>query len=167
MKISCLRYGVHLLDQRAGLRWVFFFFSLSSILSKLTRLQSSYALIIPSHPPFTLSLSLFHFTLPRMYSYRPNSTHQNLSQGTAAKVLPPILPKLAKRPAETNAIRDLTPAWSPDVGVLCATWNSGCGIGRAALLASGMACGLARVDFIKGEWKEPLGERDLGALRGD
>jgi hypothetical protein len=33
------------------------------------------------------------------------------------------------------------------------------------MLASGMACGLGRVDWVKGEWKEELGDKDLGALR--
>lgn len=63
--------------------------------------------------------------------------------------------------ADLNARRMTSSAWAPEIGVLCASWNSTCGIGRAGLLASGMACGLARLDvMVDGRWKvAPGGSR--------
>lgn len=70
----------------------------------------------------------------------------------------------AKRSFSDKALKDLngrhavSQAWAPDVGVLSAAWNSGGGIGRAGLLASGMACGLARVDvLVDGRWRPGVG----------
>lgn len=63
-------------------------------------------------------------------------------------------PKLSKKNTDrTFAARELTPAFSPRIGVLAVSWCNGTGLGRAGLLATGMACGLARIDVCDGQWK--------------
>jgi len=64
---------------------------------------------------------------------------------------------------DLNARRASSQAWSPDVGVLSVAWNSSCGIGRAGLLASGTACGLARIDvMVDGQWRPGVGRTREG-----
>lgn len=41
-----------------------------------------------------------------------------------------------------------TAAWLPEVGVHKVSWNSSNGLRNAGWLASGMACGLARVEWV-------------------
>jgi transcription factor C subunit 6 len=41
-----------------------------------------------------------------------------------------------------------TATWTPNVGVHKVTWNSMNGLRHAGWLASGMACGLARIEWV-------------------
>lgn len=92
-----------------------------------------------------------------------NILPQNLSLNRS---LPSVLSKHKDATARTNAIRGQVVAWEPEIGVLCARWNSANGIGRAGLLASGMACGLVRIDFVEGHWKgSGLTEREARLMR--
>lgn len=51
-----------------------------------------------------------------------------------------------------NGIPEPSALWHPTVGVNAVAWNSGCGLASAPWLASGMACGLVRVDYLEGSW---------------
>lgn len=51
-----------------------------------------------------------------------------------------------------NGAPEPSALWHPSVGVNTVAWNSGCGLASAAWLASGMACGLVRVDYLEGSW---------------
>jgi transcription factor C subunit 6 len=42
--------------------------------------------------------------------------------------------------------------WHPSVAVTAVSWNNGCGPGRAHMLASCTASGLARIDVLEGRW---------------
>lgn len=42
--------------------------------------------------------------------------------------------------------------WPTNVAVNAVAWNSGCGLASAPWLASGMACGLVRFDYLEGSW---------------
>ena len=44
-------------------------------------------------------------------------------------------------------------SWSPHVAVHRATWNEANGLAGAGWLATGMACGLVRVEWITGTFK--------------
>lgn len=43
-----------------------------------------------------------------------------------------------------------TAGWPPGVSVHVVAWNSGNGLAKARLLASGLACGLVRVEDMRG-----------------
>ena len=45
-----------------------------------------------------------------------------------------------------------TGVWHVQVGIHKTSWHNGGGIRRGGWLASGMACGLARVEFLEGQW---------------
>jgi hypothetical protein len=61
-----------------------------------------------------------------------------------------VTKKLKKGTKETP-LADITTiaAWSPEIGVSRAAWHPN--INRSCLLASGMLCGLVRVDWMEGE----------------
>ncbi|KAF9515709.1 hypothetical protein BS47DRAFT_1293515 [Hydnum rufescens UP504] len=64
--------------------------------------------------------------------------------------------------------RDGSGAWPYEVGVHRVAWNSGAGIGCSPLLASGMACGFCRIDWVRGRFfqdRVPYG--DIESLRGE
>ncbi|KAL7417775.1 WD40-repeat-containing domain protein [Mrakia frigida] len=82
-----------------------------------------------------------------------NILPQNVtSNGSVANILPKKI-GLTSKADLVNAVRPTHPSWSPEVAVLCTEWNSSCGLGRAGMLASGMACGFARVDMLEGRWR--------------
>ena len=63
----------------------------------------------------------------------------------------PVAPAVAKLPVSIDPGDGVTTAaWSPETGVLCSKWHPS--LDRACLLASGMACGLVRVDWIERTW---------------
>ncbi|KAK4689340.1 transcription factor C subunit 6, partial [Tremellales sp. Uapishka_1] len=69
----------------------------------------------------------------------------------------PVESGMTKAQRETqNLVK--TGNWLPQVGIHCVCWQSGGGIGRAGLLVSGGASGLARVDFMRGRF---TGDLDL------
>lgn len=43
-------------------------------------------------------------------------------------------------------------SWPAEVSVTRTTWNNGCGLARAPLLASATASGLCRVDYLLGRF---------------
>jgi transcription factor C subunit 6 len=56
--------------------------------------------------------------------------------------------------------------WPTNVGVNAVAWNSGCGLASAPWLASGMACGLVRADYLEGDWmKDALPYGSVEAIR--
>lgn len=55
-------------------------------------------------------------------------------------------PEVQIRPADTLP----SVAWAPEIAVTRAAWHPS--LRRAHLLASGMACGLVRVDVCAGSW---------------
>lgn len=67
-------------------------------------------------------------------------------------------------PAQTNP-----GAWAPEVSVQRVTWNNGNGLGNCQLLASGMASGLCRIDWVTGRWFKGrgLGPGGVETLRGE
>jgi len=48
--------------------------------------------------------------------------------------------------------RENSGAWPKEVGVHRVAWNNGSGYNGASLLASGMACGLVRVEWLEGRF---------------
>lgn len=48
--------------------------------------------------------------------------------------------------------RESSGAWPKEVGVHRVVWNTGSGYNCAPLLASGMACGLVRIDWLEGRF---------------
>lgn len=95
-----------------------------------------------------LLLRLTRTSLPTYLYYQQNVT----SNGSVANILPKKI-GLTSKADLVNAVRPTHPSWSPEVAVLCTEWNSSCGLGRAGMLASGMACGFARVDMLEGRWR--------------
>jgi transcription factor C subunit 6 len=45
-------------------------------------------------------------------------------------------------------------AWPAEAGIHRVAWHSGSGLSTAPLLASGMACGLCRVDWLPGRFAQ-------------
>jgi transcription factor C subunit 6 len=64
--------------------------------------------------------------------------------------------------------RDGGGAWPYEVGVHRAAWNSGSGIQSSPLLASGMFCGLCRIDWLPGRfYGDRVPYNDVETLRGE
>lgn len=64
--------------------------------------------------------------------------------------------------------RDGSSGWPTQVGIHRVAWNNGSGYSCASLLASGMACGFVRIDWLEGRFfhgKAPYG--DIASLRGE
>lgn len=64
--------------------------------------------------------------------------------------------------------RDGSGSWPTEVGVHRVVWNSGSGYNCASLLASGMACGLVRIDHLEGMFhagRIPWGS--IASIRGE
>lgn len=58
--------------------------------------------------------------------------------------------------------------WPIEVGVHRVAWNSGGGMSRAPLLASGMACGLVRIDWLVGRfWRDRIPRVSIELMRGE
>lgn len=57
-----------------------------------------------------------------------------------------------RRKRFASGIPEPSALWHPSLAVNVVSWNSGCGLGSAPFLVSGMACGLARIDFLEGAW---------------
>ncbi|CDZ97545.1 WD40/YVTN repeat-like-containing domain [Phaffia rhodozyma] len=97
----------------------------------------------------------------------PQNVSFTRTHDSKASVLPSL--SVSSKPSSiTNTVRPITSAWRPEIAVLSTSWNSGSGVGRSPLLASGMACGLARVDvMIEGRWNRARFRRaaDIAALR--
>ena len=90
-------------------------------------------------------------TTPALSQVRVNLEEQGRKKRDRAK-------KPAAASVPTDVIETATHgAWSPEVGVLRVAWHPN--LDRACLLASGMACGLVRVDWMERGW--------TGATMGD
>lgn len=64
--------------------------------------------------------------------------------------------------------RDGSGGWPLQVGVHRVAWNSASGYGCANLLASGMACGFVRIDWLEGRFVNgKIPYVDIGTLRGE
>lgn len=62
--------------------------------------------------------------------------------------------------------RESSGAWPKEVGVHRVAWNTSSGYNCASLLASGMACGFVRIDWLEGRFRAgKIPYQDIGSLR--
>ena len=78
--------------------------------------------------------------------------------GKAPKIVSGKQTKTTENPKEKNqtyynaGLLDGSALWPQEVSVLSTCWNSCNGLENAPWLASGTACGLVRIDWLKGWW---------------
>ncbi|KAK4695320.1 hypothetical protein P7C70_g8569, partial [Phenoliferia sp. Uapishka_3] len=87
---------------------------------------------------------------------KANNAAKKKSRKKGAAATEEVPPEEVPDPGENIT----TGTWSPEVGILCVKWHPS--LNRACLLASGMACGLVRVD-----WMERSGNERSTNVRGE